>query len=144
MFVVSRFILGFGLSFATTSAPSLVSELSHPKDRVTVTAICNTCWFVGSIAAAWITYGTRRIPSTWSWRIPSLLQMVPSILQLATIWFLPESPRWLISKDRDDAAMDALKQYHGEGEATELVRLEFEEIRNAIDNEKSRPSSPPS
>jgi fucose permease len=42
MFVVSRFILGFGLSFATTAAPSLVSELSHPKDRVTVTAICNT------------------------------------------------------------------------------------------------------
>ena len=45
MFVGSRFILGFGLSFATTSAPSLVSELSHPKDRVTVTAICNT-WYV--------------------------------------------------------------------------------------------------
>lgn len=42
MFVASRFILGFGLSFATTAAPSLVSELSHPKDRVTITAICNT------------------------------------------------------------------------------------------------------
>ncbi|KAH6616812.1 general substrate transporter [Boeremia exigua] len=136
MFVISRFILGFGLSFATTASPSLVSELSHPKDRVTVTAICNTCWFLGSIAAAWITYGTRRIPSTWSWRIPSLLQMGPSLLQLSTIWLLPESPRWLISKDRDDEALAALKQYHGEGKETELVRLEFEEIRNAIDHEK--------
>ncbi|KAJ3500100.1 hypothetical protein NM208_g17223 [Fusarium decemcellulare] len=136
MFVVSRFILGFGLSFATTSAPSLVSELSHPKDRVTVTAICNTCWFLGSIAAAWITYGTRRIPSTWSWRLPSLLQMAPSIIQLSTIWFLPESPRWLMSKDRDDEALVALKRYHGEGNETELVRLEYEEIRAAIDNEK--------
>ncbi|KAK1725528.1 lactose permease [Colletotrichum acutatum] len=136
MFVVSRFILGFGLSFATTSAPSLVSELSHPKDRVTITAICNTCWYVGSIAAAWITYGTRNIPSTWSWRIPSLLQMAPSVVQLAAIWFVPESPRWLISHDRGDEAMEALKQYHGEGEETELVRLEFEEIRAAIDNEK--------
>lgn len=158
MFVVSRFILGFGLSFATTAAPSLVSELSHPKDRLTVTAICNTwyaltqfatpeifltdkpgnSWFVGSIAAAWITYGTRRIPSTWSWRIPSLLQMAPSLLQLSTIWLLPESPRWLVSKDRDDDALNALKRYHGDGEATELVRLEYEEIRNAIDNEKSK------
>ena len=156
MFVVSRFILGFGLSFATTAAPSLVSELSHPQDRVTVSAICNTwyalekcifmndcadirgnSWFLGSIAAAWITYGTRRIPSTWSWRITSLLQMAPSVLQLATIWFLPESPRWLVSQDRDDAALDALKRDHGEGEASELVKLEYEEIRNAIDNEKS-------
>lgn len=42
MFVVSRFILGFGLSFATTASPSMVSELSHPKDRVTISAICNT------------------------------------------------------------------------------------------------------
>ena len=45
MFIASRFILGFGLSFATTAAPSLVTELSHPKDRVTITAICNT-WYV--------------------------------------------------------------------------------------------------
>ncbi|KAK6705192.1 hypothetical protein SNK03_009037 [Fusarium graminearum] len=42
MFVISRFILGFGLSFATTASPSMVSELSHPRDRVTITAICNT------------------------------------------------------------------------------------------------------
>ncbi|KAI0383485.1 general substrate transporter [Hypomontagnella monticulosa] len=141
MFVVSRFILGFGLSFATTSAPSLVSELSHPKDRVTVTAICNTCWFLGSIAAAWITFGTRNIMSTWSWRIPSLLQMAPSLIQLSAIWFLPESPRWLISNDRDDEALAALKQYHGDGEETELVRLEYEEIRVAIDQEKSAGST---
>ncbi|KAJ0272043.1 hypothetical protein COL940_010682 [Colletotrichum noveboracense] len=126
MFVVSRFILGFGLSFATTSAPSLVSELSHPKDRVTITAICNTC------------LGTRTVPSTWSWRIPSLLQMAPSVVQLSAVWFLPESPRWLISKDRDHDALEALKRYHGEGEETELVRLEYEEIRTAIDNEKTR------
>ncbi|KAM0278782.1 hypothetical protein ACHAQH_004973 [Verticillium albo-atrum] len=136
MFVGSRFVLGFGLSFATTAAPSLVSELSHPKDRVTVTAICNTCWFVGSIAAAWITYGTRNIESTWSWRLPSLLQMAPSIVQLSAIWLLPESPRWLISNDRGDEAMEALKRYHGDGGETELVRLEFEEIRTAIDHEK--------
>ncbi|KAF7558142.1 hypothetical protein G7Z17_g2 [Cylindrodendrum hubeiense] len=136
MFVVSRFILGFGLSFATTASPSMVSELSHPKDRVTITAICNTCWFLGSIAAAWITYGTRTIPSTWSWRIPSLLQLAPSVIQLSAVWFLPESPRWLISNDRDSEALDALVRYHGEGEETELVKLEYSEIRAAIAHEK--------
>ncbi|KAK9320746.1 hypothetical protein V1517DRAFT_196354 [Lipomyces orientalis] len=93
MFLISRFILGFGLTFCTTAAPSLVAELCRPKERTTITAICNKCWFIGSIVAAWITFGTRRIESTWSWRIPSLLQMVPSLCQLAAIWLLPESPR---------------------------------------------------
>ncbi|RDW63610.1 hypothetical protein BP6252_11155 [Coleophoma cylindrospora] len=136
MFVVSRFILGFGLTFCTTASPSLVSELSHPRERVAVTALCNTCWFLGAIAAAWITYGTRLIPSTWSWRIPSLLQMGPSIIQLSAIWFLPESPRWLISHDRGEEAKAALIKYHGDGVETELVKLEYEEICAAISLEK--------
>ncbi|KAH6723180.1 general substrate transporter [Leptodontidium sp. MPI-SDFR-AT-0119] len=141
MFCIARFILGFGLSFCTTASPSLVTELSHPKERVAVTAVCNTCWFLGSILAAWITYGTRLIPSTWSWRIPSLLQMVPSLIQLSAIWFLPESPRWLISNDRADEAMAALIQYHGDGVQTELVQLEFAEICAAIELEKSTGST---
>ena len=143
MFCVSRFVLGFGLTFCTTASPSLVTELSHPKDRVTVTAICNTCWFLGSIAAAWITFGTRNIKSTWSWRLPSLLQMLPSLIQLSAVWFLPESPRWLISNDRGDEALAALIEYHGDGEQTELVRLEYAEICAAIELEKCMSSLPP-
>jgi hypothetical protein len=70
--------------------------------------------------------------------------MAPSVLQLSTIWFLPESPRWLISNDRDTDALAALAQYHGDGEETELVKLEYEEIRAAIEYEKGKlyPSSP--
>ncbi|KAH7011014.1 general substrate transporter [Ilyonectria destructans] len=137
MFVVSRFVLGFGLSFATTASPSMVSELAHPKDRVTITAICNTCWFLGSITAAWVTYGTRTIPNTWSWRLPSLLQMAPSVIQLSAVWFLPESPRWLISNDRGSEALAALSRYHGDGAETELVKLEYHEIGSAIEHEKT-------
>lgn len=95
-------------------------------------------WSLGSIAAAWITFGTREINSDWSWRLPSLFQMIPSIVQLSAIWFLPESPRWLIARERDDEALAALKKYHGNGEETELVRLEYEEIRTAIHLEQSK------
>lgn len=46
------------------------------------------------------TYGTFHIPTSWAWRIPSALQGLPSVFQICLIWFVPESPRWLVSKGR--------------------------------------------
>jgi hypothetical protein len=64
--------------------------------------------------------------------------MIPSLAQLSAAWFLPESSRWLISHDRNEEALAALAKYHGWGEVTELVRLEYEEKRVAIENEKRK------
>lgn len=69
--------------------------------------------------------------------------MAPSVIQLSTIWFLPESPRWLIANDRGSEALAALTKYHGDGEETELVKIEYAEIRAAIEHEKSKKTSLP-
>lgn len=45
MFLISRFIIGFGLVFANTYAPILIGELSHPKDRQVVTSLYQTSEF---------------------------------------------------------------------------------------------------
>ena len=67
------------------------------------------------ISAAWSTYGTFKTNSSWAWRLPSLLQGLPSILQFALILFAPESPRWLVSKGREDEALKTLAYYHADG-----------------------------
>jgi hypothetical protein len=65
--------------------------------------------------AAWSTFGTFKIGSSWSWRIPSILQGIPSFLQIALVLFAPESPRWLVSKGRDQEALKTLAYYHAGG-----------------------------
>ncbi|KAJ0416993.1 general substrate transporter [Aspergillus carlsbadensis] len=133
MFVVSRGILGTGAALIQASGTPLITEIAHPHQRATATALFNTSYALGSIIAAWTCFGTFRLDNTWSWRIPSLLQGLPSVIQLAGIFFIPESPRWLVSRGRDEDALRMLAKYHGEGDESDaLVQFEFNEIRQTV------------
>ncbi|KAK8043087.1 hypothetical protein PG994_013570 [Apiospora phragmitis] len=133
MFIAARGVIGLGLALNITAAPLLIMELAYPAQRAPLVSIYNSLWGVGALVAAWATYGTFRIESTWAWRIPSLLQALSSVLQLALCFLIEESPRWLISKERDAEAERLLVKYHADGDAADpLVPLEMEEIRTAL------------
>ncbi|KAK9311389.1 general substrate transporter [Lipomyces starkeyi] len=117
-------------------APVLVTELSHPKERVQITTFYNTSIVLGYVIGAWATFGCYRINSQWSWRLPTLIQVVPSAYQFCLIFFCPESPRWLIAKGRLQEARDILIKYHGECDPnSELVAFECAEIQQVIAKE---------
>ncbi|KAF8550485.1 hexose transporter [Imleria badia] len=136
MFVIARFILGFASVFCVVAASSLIGELSHPKERAVISSLFNTTYDIGAVAAAAVTLGTFAMTSNWGWRIPSFLQVVPSILQVSFIWFLPESPRWLVAKGRRDEAYAILVKYHAEGdENSEFVKAEYSQIEETLEAE---------
>lgn len=134
MFIGARFLIGFGLTFAANAAPMLVTEIAYPTYRAPLTATYNSLWYSGAIIAAWTTFGTFKIGSTWAWRVPSAIQALPAVLQVLLIWFVPESPRYLVSKGKEAQALKTLAYYHADGDETNpLVKYEFEEIRAAIE-----------
>ncbi|KAH7106336.1 hypothetical protein BKA62DRAFT_611906 [Auriculariales sp. MPI-PUGE-AT-0066] len=139
MLVGARAIIGFGLCFTTNAAPLLITELAYPTQRAQLTSLYNSSWYLGAIAAAWAVYGTLNhlSESVWSWRIPSLVQAVPCLFQVVFIWFVPESPRWLISKGRDQEAIQILARYHANGDTRDALTLfEYTQILAAIRLEK--------
>jgi MFS family permease len=80
---------------------------------------------------------TNMLQSDWSWRLPSLLQAICSIIILVFIFFMPESPRWLCNKDRHEEALYIFARWHGEGnENDEFVQLEYAEVKAAIELDK--------
>ena len=138
MFIGARFLIGFGLTFASSGAALLITELAYPPYRAPLTSLYNSLWYSGAIIAAWSTFGSFKLDSSWSWRIPSALQGLPSVLQLGLLWFGPESPRWLVSKGRDTEALHLLAYYHADGNKNDpLVQFEYEEIKAAIDLDKA-------
>ncbi|KAH8096584.1 hexose transporter [Cristinia sonorae] len=137
MFVIARFFLGFGIPFCIVAASSMIGELSYPKERARLGSLFNASWFIGAIVAAGVTLGTFSMPNDWAWRIPSVLQICPSLLQIAFIWFLPESPRWLVAHGRNEEAFALLVKYHAEGDVnSEIVKAEYAEIEKTLELER--------
>ncbi|TVY35415.1 Lactose permease [Lachnellula occidentalis] len=133
MFIGGRFVIGLGISFTCCAGPSLLNELAHPRMRGNIASMFNVLWYVGSIMAAWTTFGTGHMTSSsWSWRIPSLIQGIPSVFVILAIPFIPESPRWLYSQGRSAEAKETLSRYHANGSPSdELVAFEMTEISTA-------------
>ncbi|KAH8689382.1 general substrate transporter [Talaromyces proteolyticus] len=133
MYIAGRFLLGFGNSFAQMCSPMLLIELCHPQHRGPVTAIYNCLWNVGALLVACIGWGTSYVEGNWSWRSITFIQIVPSVIQLMFIWWIPESPRYLVSKDRNEEALAILTKYHGGGDVQDpLVQFEYREIRETL------------
>lgn len=80
--------------------------------------------------------------NSWSWRIPSLLQILVPLLALPGLLMAPQSPRWLVSMDRNEEARQVLAKWHGgDDQDSQLVTYEMIEITTTIQQEKNATSS---
>ncbi|KAL7621961.1 hypothetical protein AAE478_007462 [Parahypoxylon ruwenzoriense] len=132
-FVVGRFVLGAGTSIMTVAAPAYAAEISPPHWRGRATGFYNCGWFGGSIPAAAVVYGCNLIDNDFSWRIPIILQAFACIIVMLGVWFIPESPRFLMANGREEEAVAFLAKYHGNGDrSSRLVQLEVEEMKENI------------
>lgn len=71
-------------------------------------------------------------PNQVAWRLPIAFQIVFALIICCTIMSLPESPRWLILKGREDEAIDVLAALADTSTDDKFVRNEFEAIRDTV------------
>jgi MFS family permease len=154
MFVAGRCIVGAGMAFGQTAAPTLVAETTPVQYRAFALGLYYAFWGVGTLIASGVCYGvrlsylhlihthhllqTQAITSTYAWRIPSLLQAAPSICVIFLLQLIPESPRWLIARDRHDEALDILAIINNSSPDTMQVQLQYREIVDTLAFEKAR------
>ncbi|KAG2067618.1 general substrate transporter [Suillus decipiens] len=145
IFIGGRVLIGLGNAFTSNAAPLLISELSYPTHRGKFTALYNTMWYCGSIISAWICLVAYHQAGTseWSWRVPVFLQATVPVLQMTFIWFIPESPRFLVAKGLESQAARVLTKYHANGSSKydQLVAFEMAQIRHSHNVERKIASS---
>ena len=108
LFAFFRFIGGIGVGASTIAAPAYVSEISPANDRGRLVALYQFNIVLGILIAFLSNYLLRDIgENAWRWMIG--IEAVPALIYTVLIFTVPNSPRWLISKNRDAKAREVLE-----------------------------------
>ncbi|OOG01099.1 hypothetical protein ASPCADRAFT_37596 [Aspergillus carbonarius ITEM 5010] len=131
-----RFIAGLGVGFLTMVIPLYQAEICHPNIRGRVTALQQFMLGVGSLCAAWISYGTYigfDNTNDAQWQLPLGLQIAPAVFLGFLIMLFPESPRWLIDHGHHEQGLKTLAELHAHGNENDpWVQAEYNQIQESI------------
>jgi len=110
LIIGGRVLGGFGVGGCSNMTPIYISELAPPAVRGRLVGLYELGWQIGGLVGFWINYGvnTTLEPSHSQWLIPFGVQLIPSGLLFFGCFFIPESPRWLLSKGRREQAIKIL------------------------------------
>lgn len=128
--VVYRIIGGFGIGVVSIVSPIYISEVAVPEKRGTLVSLYQLAITIGFLLAYLVNYlilngasldatdpslGSRMMNNEY-WRGMLGSETFPDLLFLLVIFFIPESPRWLIVKGRTDEAGRILQRIYGSPE----------------------------
>ncbi|KAI9372318.1 general substrate transporter [Aspergillus egyptiacus] len=99
-FFFGRVITGIGNGMNTSTIPTYQAECSKTSNRGLLICIEGGTIAIGTAIAYWIDFGAHYGPPDLVWRFPIAFQIVFGIIIIVGMWFLPDSPRYLIANDR--------------------------------------------
>ncbi|KAL4802043.1 general substrate transporter [Aspergillus unguis] len=141
---IGRIITGMGVGIFSTLVPVWQSECSPATNRgrkVVVDGIFITSGFAVSY---WINFGFSRVQhQDFAWRVPLAIPGAISIILIASIFFFPESPRWLVSVGKVEEATAELARLRGvcESAGMEDITREITAIEVSLETTASKASS---
>ncbi|MHA6317647.1 sugar porter family MFS transporter [Altererythrobacter sp. CAU 1778] len=144
IFVIARIAGGMAVGAASVLSPAYIAEVAPANIRGRMTTVQQVMIITGLTLAFLVNYLLAQLAGEstnefWgglqAWRWMYLMQAVPAAIFLVALFFIPESPRYLIAKGRTEEASGVLTRLFGSNEATKKLS----EIRASF-NEDHRPS----
>lgn len=119
-FAFFRFLGGLGIGASTIAAPAYVSEIAPAKDRGRLVSLYQFNIVLGILMAFLSNYLLRDVgENAWRWMIG--VMAFPSFFYMVIVFAIPESPRWLLSKSRNEEAKKVLQQINPDAKIEDLM-----------------------
>ncbi|KAF2726186.1 general substrate transporter [Polychaeton citri CBS 116435] len=134
--VWGRFVAGIGNGGNTATAPVWHVETSHSSSKGMAVVKEMAVNVLGFVISNLVTLAFSSLMTETQWRFPLGIQMIFVVIILAMVPILPESPRWLLARKRDDEAKYVLSLLNDHD-----VDEEFESIRASVKIEQAAQAS---
>lgn len=133
MFICARVIAGLGMGFINAIVPPWVSELAQAHDRGSNFSFVFIANFLGIALSNWINFGVRETGLQFRWRFPLGFMCIPVLINACTVWFLPESPRWLMANGKPEEAVEILCKLRGDLQKDDpAIREELQQLEAIV------------
>jgi SP family sugar:H+ symporter-like MFS transporter len=109
--ILFRVVLGLAVGAASVIVPLYLAELAPTKIRGAIASL-NQLMIVTGILVAYIVNLSLAASGGWRWMLG--LAVVPALVMLLGMLFMPETPRWLVAKDREPEAREVLRRSRDE------------------------------
>ena len=132
-FIIYRIIGGVGVGMASMLSPMYIAEIAPPKIRGQLVSWNQFAIIFGMLIIYFVNFFIARngdqswLNSTgWRWMFAS--EIIPAVLFLFLLWFVPETPRFMVMKNKDVLALDVLNKLNGTEKSPKIL----EEIKDSL------------
>jgi len=130
-FIAARILGGIAVGIASILSPMYIAELAPAKYRGTLVSLNQLAIVIGILVAFFSNYLlVDSGVNNWRWML--LVMAAPAVLLFFSLFLVPESPRWLVARNRNEEAMKVLIKTSG----PELAQSELKEIQQTLNNQE--------
>jgi SP family sugar:H+ symporter-like MFS transporter len=136
-YMACKSIQGVGLGHLLAAVPPYGVECVAASKRGLLMATFNIGLGLGNMAAVAVCLGSSKFTTNVSWQTPIACQLPCALLLGIGVNFFPESPRWLLSKGKHDAARNSFAKFYSKAPESPEVSAQIQETLHYLDLEKS-------
>lgn len=132
--LVARYITGIGTGIETSTVPMYQSELCDADKRGRIVSSEPLFVGVGIVISYFFDYGMSFVGGPIAWRLPIACQCIFAIIVILLVFGLPESPRWLYARGRNEEAFQVMTDVWN-GHEDKVSKMQ-DEILTALELER--------
>ncbi|KAJ3059187.1 hypothetical protein HK102_010109, partial [Quaeritorhiza haematococci] len=133
-----RVVSGIGIGILSMVVPLYISETAPSDVRGRMVAVQQLMITIGIFVASCVNSVILTFLSgDLEWRLAMGMQVIPGSILVLIIIFMPYSPRWLMSRDRDTEAVTIIAKLRAQDANSATVQSEYHDIKAGIELERT-------